>query len=264
VIPVSAFGGAAAAAIPAAAVAGPAGVALIAGFAIAGAALKSQEAKRQNRAIASAAKANIANVTQQQTQSRLGFYEQTEYASRQAQSSIGQAENSVGFDSGSSVTQYIASARADAEAQQFIRQYNAQNADQALQLQKEAIAMNARNGMVSPTAAGITGGLEGAQTGLSLVSSIQNVGQAMQESAIADQQIGILGDQRQLTELSIQGAREGLQYQRDFNAFQYQLFGNALDLRNKASNSRFGGTTPFSGFFGNLNANPIMPYAGGR
>lgn len=238
-------------------------LAVMAAGALVGGMAANSAARKQNKGIAEAARANIANITKQQGQNRLSFYEATEAAAYQAQAAVGQARSAIGFDSGPSVTQYLASAVADAEAQQFIRQFNFRNREEALQTDKQVIATNARNGMVSPGTATLTGAVEGAQTALSLYSAASNLGQAQQQAAISEQELGLLQDQRQLTDLSIQGAQEQLRFQRDFNDWSYRQFGNSLMLRNSLSGSRFGGSTPFSNLFGNFGSNPIMPYATG-
>src|ERR1051325_5824997 len=81
-------------------------------------------ARKQNQAIAEAASANIANLDKNIEQSRLGYLDVSQAASRQAQSQLGTARNAIGFDSGNSITQYIAAAVADDYASQFIRKTN--------------------------------------------------------------------------------------------------------------------------------------------
>src|SRR3954466_14566641 len=131
-----------AAAAPVAAAAGPAGWAALgiaAGFALVQGMAARKNAKRQNKAIEKSARLNMASVDNQIGQSRLAFAEGTSYASKQTQSAVGSAMNSVGFDSGISTTQYIASGVAEAEGQQLIRASNQANQEEAFGFQKQAI-----------------------------------------------------------------------------------------------------------------------------
>jgi hypothetical protein len=228
----------------------------------------SASAKANNKAVRGAAQANMASVDQNIKQARLSYYDTTEIASRQAQSALGRVRNAVGFDSGISTTQYIAAGIADAEADQAIRRSNLNSGIDAFQLQKQAISAQAKTGSVSPGLAALSGGIQGAQTGLSIAGALTNLSQASHSKGIAEQQTGLLSDQGTLVNLQIENERSQLNFQRDLNQWQRKNFGAAMDQRNALGRSPFKGTTYFDWMFGpngGYNAdNPILPYAGGR
>lgn len=246
----------------------PVAIAAMFAFAAAEGALAAQSANANNKAIKNSAKTNMESVDQSIRQSRMNYYDTTEIMSRQAQRALGSVRNAVGFDSGISTTQYIASAIADAEADQAIRRSNLNSTIEAFQQQKKAISAQAKSGMQSVGLAAAGGAIQGAQTGLAVGGALQNLSDAQAANSVADQQSALLGDQRTLAGLQIQGAQQQLDFQRRMNVWQSKNFGSALDQRNALGKSPFKGTTYFDWMFGpngGYNANnPILPYAGGR
>lgn len=244
-----------------------AALALVVGGTAFGGIASKKSAKANNAAIRESARVNQESVNKNTGQSRLAFAEETAYASRQAQSALGAARASIGFDSGNSTTQYLASAIAQAEGDQFIRTANQQNREEAFQIQKESIVAQAKGGIVNASLATAQGALGGAQTGMSIAGALQNLGQSFESSKTAEQQNSLFADQKTLTGLQIEGAQEQLTFQRDLNSWQRQNFGAAIEQRNALQRSPYAGRTWMDWMFnggGYKNTNPILPYSGGR
>lgn len=191
----------------------------------------SQSATRQtNKEIEKTAALNQESINKNISQARLQSAEDTAISSKKAQAALGSFRNAVGFDGGVSTSLWIAGKVADIEADQSIREQNAQALEESFELQKRQIMQGAQTQVQAPGLAALQGAVSGAQTGFAIGSSVESLASSAEQAELVADKSSLARQQTDLAVVQTQSIRQRMSFEKNLNMFYNRRLGISSSL----------------------------------